>query len=218
MGRLRERIGGFFRGRPAPQARAEAALESSLVTLVVAEIEAAADRTRRGWQALPGGLTALTDLPASAPVEQRPALSAAAGAMVREWQRGILDLVRAEGEDRRTKARMLSLGVNASGIALMLVVFAFSGGLTLLEAGVAGGTAVIGQKVLEMVFGEQAVRDMARRAREDLATRTDALLEEYRRPWLASLEALDDTEADPGALEAAIAAVYAGLRSAGMTR
>ena len=41
-------------------------------------------------------------------------------------------------------ARFLSLGVNGLGVALMVVVFAHTGGLTGVEVGVAGGTGVVG--------------------------------------------------------------------------
>jgi hypothetical protein len=41
---------------------------------------------------------------------------------------------------------------------------------------VAGGTPAVGQRVLEAVFGDAAVRSMADRAREDLQRRADTLL------------------------------------------
>ena len=41
----------------------------------------------------------------------------------------------------------------------MLVAFAHTGGLIGAEVGIAGGTAVLAQKVLEAIFGDQAVRD-----------------------------------------------------------
>ena len=43
------------------------------------------------------------------------------------------------------------------GIPLMMVVFSATGGVTGVEVGVAGGTAVLAQRVLEAVFGEDAV-------------------------------------------------------------
>ena len=43
----------------------------------------------------------------------------------------------------------------------MIVIFASTAGLTGAEIGVAGGTAVVGQKILEAVFGDQAVRRLA---------------------------------------------------------
>jgi hypothetical protein len=55
-------------------------------------------------------------------------------------------------------------------------VFSQTAGLTGAEIAVAGGTTVASQKVLEAIFGEQAVRGLARQAREDLLARVDALL------------------------------------------
>lgn len=207
VGRLRDRITGFLRGRPPTHERAEEAIESGLVTLVVAEVERAERETRRAWESLPGGTTALETLPARPAAEERPRLAEEVGAEVREWQRALLERVRAEGEDRRVRARMLSLGVNASGVTLMLVVFAFSGGLTGIEVGVAGGTAVVGQKVLEMVFGDQAVRDLARHAQRDLGERVERLLEEHRRPWLERVAELGVDPAGADTLHAAVEAV-----------
>ena len=66
--------------------------------------------------------------------------------MVRDWQGGVLDLVRTEGGDKRATARFLAYGVNGLGVVLMVVVFASTGGLTGAEVGIAGGTAVLGQK------------------------------------------------------------------------
>ena len=74
-------------------------------------------------------------------------------------------MVRTEGADKRTTARFLAYGVNGLAVALMVVVFAHTAGLTGAEAGIAGGSAVIGQKLLEAVFGDQAVRTLADRAR-----------------------------------------------------
>jgi hypothetical protein len=55
-------------------------------------------------------------------------------------------------------------------------VFAQTGGLLGGEIAVAGGTAAVGQRVLEAVFGDAAVRALAARAREDLQERVDGLL------------------------------------------
>jgi hypothetical protein len=58
----------------------------------------------------------------------------------------------------------------------MVAVFAQTGGLTGGEIAVAGGTTALGQRVLEAVFGDAAVRSLAARAREDLEARADSLL------------------------------------------
>jgi hypothetical protein len=108
---------------------------------------------------------------------------------VRAWQGFVFELVRSEGASKRTTARLASLGVNGAGLTVMLAVFAQTGGLTGLEAVVAGGTSAVGQKVLEAIFGDQAVRSLAARAREDLLERVRGLLREDSRRFDALLEA-----------------------------
>ncbi len=105
----------------------------------------------------------------------------AADRAVRDWQQGVLDLVRKEGADKRSTARFLAYGVNGLGVALMVVVFASTAGITGAEVGIAGGSAVVGQKLLEAVFGDQAVRRLATTARQDLNQRVQALLDGERR-------------------------------------
>lgn len=63
-----------------------------------------------------------------------------------------------------TVARTLSVGLNGVGVALMVVVFSATGGITGGEAAVAGGTAAVSQTLLTAVFGEQALRDLVSRA------------------------------------------------------
>jgi hypothetical protein len=77
---------------------------------------------------------------------------------------------------KRSRARFYALGVNGVGVALMIVVFAHTGGLVGAEIGVAGGTAVLAQRVLEAVFGDQAIRRLAETAKDDLDARVQALL------------------------------------------
>jgi hypothetical protein len=95
---------------------------------------------------------------------------------IREWQAGVLELVAHEGREKRTMARVASLGTNGAGLVLMLAVFAQTGGLTGAEVLIAGGTSAASQKVLEAVFGDSAVRLLATRARTDLLERVERLL------------------------------------------
>jgi hypothetical protein len=55
----------------------------------------------------------------------------------------------------------------------------------------------VGQKLLEAVFGEDAVRRLARRARDDLHQRTRRLLQAEQRKFL---DLLPEAPADPVAL------------------
>ena len=54
---------------------------------------------------------------------------------------------------------------------MMIVVFAHTGGLVGAEIRVAGGTAVLAQRVLEAVFGDRAIRRLAQTAKDDLDAR-----------------------------------------------
>jgi hypothetical protein len=77
-------------------------------------------------------------------------------------------MVAERGQSRRAFAFVTSLGVNAIGVVAMLAVFAHSAGLTGGELAIAGGTAVINQKLLEALIGEAAVLDIVRAASRDL--------------------------------------------------
>jgi hypothetical protein len=175
VSRLRDRVVGAVSGRPTPAADLQGALENSVERLLRAEADRAAERTVTAWRSLPGGLELLAG--EERDLEQAsPDFPEAAAAQVRDWQGAVLDLVRSEGADKRSRARVLSWGVNGAGAVVMMAVFAQTGGLIGGEIAVAGGTAVLGQRVLEAVFGDSAVRSLAARAREDLEARADGLL------------------------------------------
>jgi hypothetical protein len=121
----------------------------------------------------------------------------------------VLDLVSNEGMGRRAKARYLALGVNGVGVALMIVVFAHTGGLVGAEIGVAGGTAVLAQRVLEAVFGDQAVRRLAESAKAELDARVEALIAGELLRYHAILDALGVDREQANRLRAAAQAVDA---------
>ena len=173
VGRVRDRITSLLRGRPAPAKRVEQAIGSSLVELLVAESQRACLATERSWRRAGTSQQALNRALAEVPTQT--GLEVIAAALVHDWQRQVLTLVRAEGSDKRLTARLLSLGVNGAGVVLMILVFAHTGGLTGGEVGIAGGTAILAQRVLEAVFGDQAMRGMTKTAREDLSRRATGL-------------------------------------------
>jgi energy-coupling factor transporter ATP-binding protein EcfA2 len=175
VSRVRDKVVGAVTGRPVSENDLQGALENSVELLLRAEAERAAERTVTAWRALPGGPALLSG--ADRELEQvSPDFPEAAAAQVRDWQGAVLDLVRSEGADKRSRARALSWGVNGVGAAVMVGVFAQTGGLTGGEIAVAGGTSAVGQRVLEAVFGDAAVRSLADRARADLQARVDGLL------------------------------------------
>ena len=197
IGWLRDRLVGLVRGQPPAAHQVSVAVESGLETLIVEHAEAAAERAEASWRSLTAGQRLLTTAERDLGRASRD-FRAKTERAVREWQQDVLDLVRTEDSDRRATARVLSYGVNGLGVTLMIVVFAHTGGLVGAEVGVAGGTAVIGQKILEAVFGDQAVRRLAEQARKDLRKRVDALFDEERARYLT---VLDRAPVDPNAAE-----------------
>ena len=160
VSRVRDRFTSLLKGEPARADHLGEALQSGVESLVVNRAELAASSIARVWRTLPGGdqlLVANPGLPRSS-----ADLGARIQRLVRDWQGDILHMVRDEGQDRRTTARIMAYGVNGLGVVLMLVTFASTAGITGAEVGIAGGTAVVGQKLLEAVFGDQAVRELAR--------------------------------------------------------
>ncbi|WP_448625690.1 ABC transporter [Geodermatophilus sp. URMC 64] len=205
VSRLRDRATAALTGRPTPAAGLRDALESGVEVLLRAEADEAAERTVLGWRTLPGGPGLLAGREGELD-RSSPGFAAAAADEVREWQGHVLELVRDEGAGKRSKARALSWGVNGAGAVVMVGIFAQTGGLTGGEVAVAGGTTAVGQRVLEAVFGDAAVRSLAARARTDLDRRTDRLLrgEQDRFDVL-----VDDAAPPPGSAEELRAAARA---------
>jgi hypothetical protein len=172
VGRVRDRLMKVARSQAQPAQRLTVAVESSLETLIVEYAESAAERAALAWRSLPAG----GDLLQASNVDISRASRQFRGDVertVREWQSDVLDLVRTEGSDRRATARFLAYGVNGLGVVLMIAVFSQTAGLTGAEVGVAGGTALLGQRLLEAVFGDQAVRRLVEQARRDLSQRVE---------------------------------------------
>ncbi|MFG2078207.1 ABC transporter [Nonomuraea maritima] len=211
VGRIRDRVVGFFTGR-VPEAQLRDALESGVGSLIRGAADGSAERALEGWSAAPGGpglLERLGAVDAARLGRASPDLGKRSEAAVRGWQEFVLDLVREEGGERRTAARVASFGVNGAGLLLMLAVFASTGGLTGIEVGIAGGTSVLSQKLLEAVFGDQAVRTLTVRARDDLRERVRLLLEEEAGRFTAVLETVEP----PGGTAEALVEAVAQVRS-----
>ncbi|SCE86271.1 GTPase domain-containing protein [Micromonospora mirobrigensis] len=182
IGRLRDRVLAAVTGRPAPAAELSTAIESQLITLLRGVSAEAAENAYTGWKAHPAG-AALLEPPLAHAAEDLPAR---AERLVRDWQRGVLELVRVEGGDRRFVARTAAYAVNATGLAVMIAVFASTAFIpTGLEVATGAGTTVAAQAVLQAIFGDQAVRNLAAKAREDLLDRVRGLLDSEAERFLA---------------------------------
>ena len=202
VGRIRDRLVNTVKGKPQQAERVTVAVESGLELLILEHAEAAAERAEEAWMQLAAGQGLLRDAGSDLGRASRD-LRRHAERSVREWQADVLEMVRTQGADKRSTARFLAFGVNGLSVALMVVVFSATYGLSGAEVGIAGGSAVLGQKLLEAVFGDQAVRTLAERARRSLEKRVADLLATERARYTDLLDTLGlDTEA-PEALRRA---------------
>jgi energy-coupling factor transporter ATP-binding protein EcfA2 len=197
VGWLRDRVVAMVKGKPQQAQKVTVAVESGLETLILEHAETAAERAEASWRSVEAGQHLLEDSGRDLGRASRD-FRARAERAVRDWQHDVLEMVRSEGAHKRSTARFLAYGVNGLAVALMVVVFAHTAGVTGAEAGIAGGSAVIGQKLLEAVFGDQAVRRLAANARRDLNQRVTELLDSERARYL---EVLDEQQVDPEAAE-----------------
>jgi hypothetical protein len=204
VGWLRDRLRAAITGKRPAEAELQEAVESSVESVVRAAAERAAERAAESWRAHAAGRRLLADHPRLEVVSNE--FAEAAEREIRAWQTSVFDLVRAEGAGKRTTARFASLGVNGAGLVVMLAVFAHTGGLTGAEVVVAGGTSALSQKVLEAIFGDQAVRALAAKARADLLERVEKLLAQEAERFTALLH---PAAPDPASLERLRAATAA---------
>jgi len=202
VGWLRDRVVNAIKGKPQQAERVTVAVESGLETLILEHAEAAAERAEGSWQSLAPGQALLADAGEDLGRASRD-LRRKTERAVRDWQQDVLEMVRTEGADKRGTARFLAYGVNGLSVALMVVVFSHTAGLTGAEVGIAGGSAVLGQKLLEAVFGDQAVRSLAERASASLTLRVRELVDAERARYLDLLDSLALDGQTPEQLRAA---------------
>lgn len=198
-----DRVGSFFTGRPAPAREVETEIEAGLHAVIVDSAETAATRS---WSYLGSVAPELRASCSPTLAHASPSINEQAAELVRQWQAGLVESIHSTAGDKRKRARVMSLGLNVITVALMLVVFASTAGLTGGEIAIAGGSAVVGQKLLETIFGEDAVRRMAQQAREDLNTHIDALFIRERTRYDALTEELTHGTSSTELLEAIEAA------------
>lgn len=210
---IRDRIGSMVTGRTGATAEVQGEITSTLEQLLIDHGDKAASTTVSTWKNLPGGRRVLGDdrsLEWASPEFRNQVRSEIQG-----WQEDILDLVRDRGASKRTTARVLALGVNSVGIALMVLLFAQTGGITGGEVAIGAGTAGLSQTLLTALFGEQAVRELATEARRLLMSRVQALFDADADRFTARLDAAVTPDNAAEELDAAINsyAKVAGVRA-----
>jgi GTPase SAR1 family protein len=188
IGRLRAMLFTAFRGtKAAPVTVVEAEMTSTLEALALRHGTDAARRTAVAWS---------DRSQAAALVARNPGLWSASegfGPAIREgldrWMRAIVDDVRAHAGRKRAVAQVAALGVNVVSVAVMLGVFVHTAGLTGTEVGIAAGTAILNQKLLEAIFGEGAMAELIANARARLEALLTSLFEGERERFNALVPA-----------------------------
>ncbi|SPF69494.1 50S ribosome-binding GTPase [Propionibacterium ruminifibrarum] len=204
---LRDRLTSMIRGEPPQAVQASAAAGSGLEALIIDQAQAAAERAGTAWRANPAGREIIAAHPDLARTSE--GFEERARDVIRDWQADVLQLVSEQGKSKRTQARLVAAGVNGVGAALMIVIFAHTAGLSGAEIGVAGGTTVVAQRLLESIFGDDAVRRLAKTAKEHLDARVGELMAGESQRFQALLADLGVDKTVASRLDEAIAAVEA---------
>ncbi len=206
IGRLRAILITAFRRTPAaPVTVVEAEMTSTLEALALRHATEAARRTSTAWSERSDAAALVAGNPDlwSASEGFGPAVREGLGA----WMQAIVDDVRAHAGRKRAVAQVAALGVNAVAVSVMLGVFAFTAGLTGAEVGIAAGTALLNQKLLEAIFGEGAMGELIAKARARLLALMTSLLENDR----ARFEALVPAPGPMRELAAELRAAVEGI-------
>lgn len=208
IGRFRDRISSWFSGKPVSAEPLGDALQSGAAALITSHGQVAASTAARSWKSTPGGVELVDRNPGL--TKASPDFAERVERLIRDWQGQILEMVREEAGSRRSTARFLAFGVNGLGVLLMIVVFASTAAIpTGAEVAVAGGSAVLAQRLLEAVFGDQAVRSMSVKARKALIARVEELYEQERGRYDAVLQEVPVTDEVVQELRSAAADVEA---------
>jgi energy-coupling factor transporter ATP-binding protein EcfA2 len=203
IGRLRAMLATVFRGNvDAPVTVVEAEMTTTLEALALRHASDAARRTAIAWSDRSEAAALLTLKPElwSASDSFAPAIRERLAA----WMRAIVDDVRAHAGRKRAIAQVAALGVNAVGVAVMLAVFVHTAGLTGTEVGIAAGTALLNQKLLEAIFGEGAMAELIGNARAGLAALLQELFDQERKRFEDLVPAAPELREVAGGLRDAI--------------
>ena len=191
VSRVRDRMMGALRGKPQAAEQVGLALERGLQMVLVERAETAASRLAVQWRANEAGATLVGGGGGGLARASRD-LRIRADRVVREWQREVLEMVRMEGADKRVTGQFLAYGVTGLGVTLMVVVFAGGAASTRRmphdEADEAADAAMVGESILESVFGPETMRRLADNARHELERRCRQLFEGEKSRYLTVLD------------------------------
>ncbi|GBD85394.1 GTPase Der [bacterium BMS3Abin02] len=163
-GRVRRWVGTVFGGKRNLE-RLDEETRREFAASVARRLDIAASQAAAAWELDPAGRALLGDR-----VLWRRAPEAAdrIEEAIEDWTTDVAALIAEQGADKRRRAQLNSLGINAVALVALLAIFSHTGGLTGGELGVAAGAAAAQQKLLEQAFGTTVVRSLVETARQGL--------------------------------------------------
>ena len=206
VGWLRDKIKSVFTGPPKGAENVQVAVSAGLEMLIREEGSKAVERAEAAWMAHPAGRW-LVQNSSDDLRRTSAAFSRSVELAIRDWQTDVIELVSQQGMEKKSTARFLALGANTISVALMIAVFSLTGGVTGAEIGIAGGTAALSQRILEAVFGDDAVRRLAQMAKDSLDNRVHAIIDAERQRFYAALAAQQVEPAQIDVIDAAVRSV-----------
>lgn len=205
-GWLRRVLGGQERNDTV-----EGEARTTLADTVAARADRAAGATAAAWDLSPAGRELLDpSLWRAAPGTDDRARRA-----VEDWLAELAAMVAREGGDKKRIAQVASAGVNVVAVALMLVVFSQTGGLSGAEVGITAGAAAVQQRLLEHVFGTAAARALVEEGRRKLLQAMEEVLADDRRRFEDRLVPVAPPEGVAGHLREQLERVATAARTAG---
>jgi hypothetical protein len=205
LGRLRDRVGAALTGRQAPGGQLRDALAAGLVTVITSAAADAEDQVRAVWATQPGLLAAVPAAPDARADAQRA---------VRLWQGRLPDLVRGEPADGRRGLPRTQ--VEATTLLVTIAVCASrTYAPTAAELAVTGGLHGGDQALLDRVFADEKLRDLAQRARAELGRFVRDLFDARLGRYLVTLDTAAVPAELPDRLRAVAGATRAALETAG---
>lgn len=194
--RFRGWLIGVARGRPSTAERVMDVVETALRATLLLHAESASRATAEAWRESDAGRHLAEG---SGGLEHGTGIAMRAGQVAGDWLRATVALVRAEGRSRGATHQFLADGVNGVATALVIVVLAQlsddASDRRVNESpeewrSVARSAAVVANQVLVSVFGEAAVRRLARDATADLEDRVATQLWQPERERFLGLIAI----------------------------
>ena len=163
-GRLRRWAGTVFGGKRNLE-RFDEETRREFAASVARRLDLAATRAAAAWELDTAGKVLLGD---GELWRRSPEAAGRIEEAIEDWTADLAALIAEQGADKRRRAQLNSLGINAVDLVALLAMFSHTGGLTGGEFGVAAGAAAAQQKLLEQAFGTTVVRSLVRTARQGL--------------------------------------------------